>query len=164
MGEPRHTGPMRPVPPACVELLARFEGFSPTAIDDVGRKSIGYGHDIFRPDDPLLTKTISKAEGLALAAADLKDTARRLEGAMGDHIVAKLTDGQWAAVIDLAYNIGIGRFEGSTLYAKIHAGDFAGVPQEFDRWAYAKVDGIETKLDGLVKRRAAERALWEGKV
>ena len=66
-------------------------------------------------------------------------------------------------MIDLSYNIGIGRFEGSTMYAKIHAGDLAGVPPEFDRWVYAKVDGVETRLDGLVKRRAAERALWEGR-
>ena len=42
---------------------------------------------------------------------------------------------------------------------KANTGDWAGACKELDRWVYAK--GI--KLNGLVKRRAAERAMCEGR-
>lgn len=67
------------------------------------------------------------------------------------------SDDQFAAMVSLAYNIGIGAFRDSTLLRKFNAGDEIGAAKEFDRWnkAGGKV------LPGLVIRRAAERHLFE---
>lgn len=75
-----------------------------------------------------------------------------------DCIRPPLTDGQKAAFISFAYNVGNGAFCGSTLARKANAGDMAGACAELDRWVYAK----GKKLPGLVTRRATERQWCEG--
>ena len=67
--------------------------------------------------------------------------------------------GPLAASVDLAYNIGTTAFCASTIAKKFNAGDFAGACAEFSRWV--KAGG--RVLPGLVKRRAYDRALCEGK-
>lgn len=66
---------------------------------------------------------------------------------------------QIAALISFAYNVGTGALADSTLLRKLRAKDVAGAAAEFDRWN--KAGGHV--LPGLVKRRAAERALFERK-
>lgn len=68
-----------------------------------------------------------------------------------------LTDGQRAAFVSFAFNVGEGAFCGSTLVRKANAGDIAGACAELSRWIYAK----GKQLPGLIKRRAAERQLCE---
>lgn len=68
-----------------------------------------------------------------------------------------LTDGQRAAFLSFAFNVGEGAFCGSTLVRKANAGDMAGACAELSRWAYAG----GKQLPGLIKRRAAERQLCE---
>ncbi len=70
-----------------------------------------------------------------------------------------LTQGQWDALSSFVYNLGPGALEKSTLLRLLNAGDYSGAAAQFDRWVYAS----GKKLSGLVKRRAAERALFEGK-
>ncbi|UUE96178.1 lysozyme [Comamonas thiooxydans] len=70
---------------------------------------------------------------------------------------APLTDGQRAALLSFAFNVGDDAFCRSTLVRKANAGDFDGACAELSRWIYAS--GKE--LPGLVKRRAAERQLCE---
>jgi lysozyme len=74
-------------------------------------------------------------------------------------VTVPLTDDQKAALADFIYNLGTGAFAGSTLLAKLNAGDTAAAGAEFPKWIYA--NGIELK--GLVTRRAAEQALFVGK-
>ena len=45
----------------------------------------------------------------------------------------------------------------STLLKKLNAGDYSGAAAEFDKWVFAG----KVKLNGLVKRRASERQLFE---
>ena len=68
-----------------------------------------------------------------------------------------MTDGQKAAFLSFAFNVGAQKFCGSTLVKKANQGDMPGACAELSRWTYA--GGRE--LPGLVKRRAAERALCE---
>ncbi|UNV89510.1 MULTISPECIES: lysozyme [unclassified Comamonas] len=70
---------------------------------------------------------------------------------------APLTDGQRAAFLSFAFNVGDDAFCRSTLVRKANAGDIDGACAELSRWTYA--GGKE--LPGLVKRRAAERQLCE---
>lgn len=68
----------------------------------------------------------------------------------------KLTQHQFDALVDFTFNVGCGNFRGSTLLKKLNQGDVSGAANEFPKWQYAggKV------LAGLVRRRAAEKALF----
>lgn len=73
-------------------------------------------------------------------------------------ITRSMTQGQFDAMVDLAYNIGVGAFRGSTLVRKFNVGDVAGAADEFARWNRS---GGKVLL-GLRRRRAANRALFLG--
>lgn len=77
------------------------------------------------------------------------------------------TVNQAAALICLAYNIGVGVHDGvkgdladSTLLAKFNAGDIQSAADHFLDWVYIHKDGKPVKLDGLLTRRKTERALF----
>lgn len=67
-----------------------------------------------------------------------------------------LTDNQFSALVSFSYNLGLGALSKSTLLKKLNAKDYAGAATEFKRW----VRGGGKVLPGLVKRRAAEKALF----
>lgn len=71
----------------------------------------------------------------------------------------ELTPEQLAALTSFAYNVGTQAYCGSTLAKRVNRGELPGACAELERWVYAK--GI--KLPGLVNRRAAERAMCEGR-
>lgn len=73
-------------------------------------------------------------------------------------ITRSMTQGQFDAMVDLAYNIGVAAFQGSTLVRKFNAGDIQGAADEFPRWNRS---GGKVLL-GLRRRRAADRALFLG--
>ncbi|NMV37256.1 lysozyme [Ralstonia insidiosa] len=100
-------------------------------------------------------KSYSPAECRAQLDQDL---ARHAEGVM-NCIKAPLTTGQKIAFVDLAYNVGVGAVCNSTLARKANAGDMAGACAELSKWTRA---GGQV-LPGLVRRRAAERDLCEGR-
>jgi lysozyme len=90
------------------------------------------------------------------ADADLEYRMKGV-GAHVDSLVAvSITDEQKGALCDLAYNIGLGAFERSTLLACVNVGHMQGAADQFKVWT--KSNGVE--LPGLVKRRDAERALF----
>lgn len=87
------------------------------------------------------------------------DLLRRMTGIgqIVDRLVTvPITEEMKAALCDFTYNEGEGNLARSTLIAKLNAGDVQGAADEFPKWDLA--DGQE--LGGLVKRRAAERALF----
>jgi lysozyme len=60
------------------------------------------------------------------------------------------------AMVSFAFNVGLGNLQSSTLRMKFNRGDYQGAADEFLKWTKAggKV------LNGLVRRREAERALF----
>lgn len=58
--------------------------------------------------------------------------------------------------MSFSFNLGTGALRTSNLLAKLNTGDILGAANEFDRWVYA---GGQV-LCGLVRRRAAEKALF----
>jgi lysozyme len=75
-----------------------------------------------------------------------------------------LTKGQQAAAVSFTYNVGVNAFCSSTFARKLRAGDPTAC-LEVERWIYAtKPDGARIVLPGLVKRRATERAICEGRM
>lgn len=77
--------------------------------------------------------------------------------AIAKNVKPAITQGQYDALASFTYNVGAANLSRSTLLSKLNAGDCYGAAREFDRWVYAK----GRKLPGLIKRRAAERAMFE---
>lgn len=66
------------------------------------------------------------------------------------------TQNQFDALVDFAYNLGIGNLRSSTLLRKHKTGDYVGAASEFKRWNHAA--GVV--LAGLTTRRLKEAALY----
>ena len=73
-------------------------------------------------------------------------------------VKVELTQNQFDALVDFAYNAGVGALQKSTLLKKVNAGKFDEVPAEFMKWT----KGGGKELPGLVRRRRAEVKLWRG--
>lgn len=135
---------------AGLELIKHFEGCKLTAYRcPAGVLTIGYGSTGVHVKPGM---TISQQEAEQMLLGDL---ARFVVG-VSEVVRADMTQGQFDALVSFAFNLGLGALRGSTLLAKFKAGDVAGAAKEFHRWnrAGGKV------LDGLTKRREAERALF----
>lgn len=95
----------------------------------------------------------TRDECIAVMGASLYRHALELDKCIG----RPLTLGEAKAVLSWSYNVGVHNACSSTLMRKVNGGQpFCA---EFDRWVYAK----GRKLSGLVSRRAAERAMCEGR-
>lgn len=117
--------------------------------DPIGRMAVCYGHD----DQAMKWGqrfTLEQCE--TMLYDDLLKHTKALEC-----IKRPLSDGQKAAFVSFAFNVGNGAFCSSTLVRKANAGDIQGACTELDRWVYAG----GKRLPGLITRRATERALCE---
>ena len=100
-----------------------------------------------------MKQAFSRDECVALLGASLYAHAVELDKCIHRPIERH----EAAAILSWAYNVGTGAACKSTLVRKLNAGQ--PFCSELSKWVYAK--GI--KLPGLVKRRAAERAMCEGR-
>ena len=144
--------------PAAFTLIKFFEGFRASAyLCAAGKRTIGYGHVLL--GDENLPKQISREQADHLLRNDVEAVARVVALA----IECPLTQGQFDALVSLAFNIGTTAFLKSTLARKLNLGDdLESCASEFLRWHKATVGGKKIALDGLTRRRAAERALFLG--
>lgn len=126
--------------------------------DTAGNWTIGFGHKML-PSDPLVHQAIDLITAARLLDADLYKAAMQLASCLGAKS-ATLSDGQWGALVDFVFNLGIGAFEGSTIHDIIVHGDLAAAPEQIERWDHGRVGGVEEVLAGLARRRAAEIQLW----
>lgn len=152
---------MRPIPLAVLPLIHEFEqgpdgGFAPQRyLDPVGKPTIGYGHLLSGPSDPLWDAVLDQGSADQLAMKDQTIAAEGVCASLGDAIDT-INDNQYAALIDFTFNVGEGAFAGSTMCRMIRNGSILAAANEFDKWVYA--DG--KVLPGLQRRRAAERTLY----
>jgi lysozyme len=102
--------------------------------------------------------------GMTRADADalLDEDIARVERQLAAVLDVKVTENQWAALVSLAYNVGVGapggRFDlaDSQLLQNLRRGEIAEAAGEFLDWNL--VGG--KPLDGLTRRRETERALF----
>ena len=95
---------------------------------------------------------ITEEEGLELLMLDIA----KFERGVNRLIDAPLNQNQFDALTSFAFNLGNGSLQASTLRKKVNREDYEGAADEFPRWVFAG----GRKLNGLVKRRYAERALF----
>jgi lysozyme len=144
-----------------LSLIASFEGWRGDLYDDVaGNATIGYGHLVHAGPVTAADRGgpygngITQAQGLALLHGD----AARMVEAVRSSVTVPLTQDQFDALVSFTYNVGAGAFEGSTLLRLLNAGDYAGARAQFAVWDKAGGQVVP----GLVRRRAAEAALFGG--
>lgn len=148
----------RPIPRACIDLVKSFEGYHTQLPDG---SCMAYLDTLAQP--PVWTIGFGCTEGIKQGMIMTRDAAeealaRELEkhAEIVDRVVTvPIGENNRSALISFQYNTG--GLPKSTLLKKLNSGDFDGAAREFERWN--KAGGKIYK--GLVRRRAAERALFE---
>jgi len=136
------------------DLIKKYEGLKLTSyLCPAGVPTIGWGHTY----GVKLNRTISVEEAEVLLDHDYQEA----EDDVLEVVTVPLTENQLGALTSFVFNLGQGALKASTLRRKLNSGDYTGAADEFNRWVYSKVNGVGTKLNGLVKRRADERKLFE---
>lgn len=136
-----------------IDLIKRFEGFrSQSYLCPAGVWTIGYGTTRIKgqPVRPGMRCTEQQAEEY------LRDDLEYFEDAVQQLVKVPLNQFQFDALVSFTYNLGEGNLGKSTLLRKLNQKDYKGAADEFLRWN--KSGG--TVLGGLVRRRAAERDLF----
>lgn len=147
---------MRPITEIGLNLIKRFEGFSPTVyICPAGYPTIGYGH-LVRPEEHERFR-----DGVSeIWAADLlKHDVRSAEGAVLRLITVPLTDGQFDALVSFTFNLGSGALQRSTLRRSINRSQHSEVPAQLCKWVWA----AGQRSSGLIRRRRAEAQRYTAK-
>jgi lysozyme len=148
---------------AALDLICEFEGFVNHWYPDPAHgwkvPTCCYGHTDAAGEPQYVAtkaKTFTKAEGRAILERDLAATAAKVR----QSVKVELNANQFGALVSLAFNIGHGAFGRSTLVKKLNKGDYESAANEFGRW----VNAGGKKLNGLVRRRAAEATLFRSGV
>jgi lysozyme len=135
-------------------LIRQSEGLRLESYRDaVGVWTIGYGHTSAAGAPEVVPgQHISREEANAILRRDVEAFADGVRQALSRRIGAQ----QFSALVSFAYNVGLGAFRRSSVLNAVNAGEDAAVPQRLSLWV--KAGG--RRLPGLVKRRAAEAALY----
>lgn len=138
---------------AGIALIKRFEGFSSVPYKcPAGKMTIGYGH-VIQPGESF--QHITEQEATELLLRDLV----KYETAVSLLVKVPLTPGQFDALVSFTYNLGPSALKSSTLLKRLNEGQYEVAGDNFQRWV--NVNG--KPMNGLVRRRAAEWALFTGK-
>jgi len=117
-------------------------------LDEGGVPTIGYGHT----KGVKLGQKITKEQAEQFLIWDIQDA----EANVNQYVRVPLTQNQFDACVDLAFNIGGFAFRDSTLVRKLNDLNYSGASYEFARWN--KDNG--KVIGGLVKRRQLETDLF----
>ncbi len=148
----------RPIHEKGIRLTKVSEGFMPRLYNDAASYcSVAYGHLVKKApcdgqEPPEFRRGISESRGESLLVQDL----RRAQLAVMGMVTTALSDGQYAALCDFTYNVGVGNLQKSTLLKVVNAGEHERVPFQFRRWI--KANGKESAV--LKTRREREIQLY----
>ena len=138
-----------------LKLLKSFEGCRLTAYRDaVGVLTIGYGST-----GPHVT------EGLKITQTEaerlLRNDVSHFERGVRESVKVSINQNEFDALVCFSFNVGLNAFRNSTLLNVLNKNaDRTVVASEFSRWT--KADG--KVLEGLIKRREAEKQLFLRKI
>jgi len=136
-----------------VELVKGFEGLRRRAarLGD-GGWTIGYGHARTAREGVV----IGPEDAEALLYYDLSIVAERVEA----WTFTPLNQNQFEALTAFAFNIGLENFRTSEVLRHVNAGRPLDAAAALERWSLADIGGDTQVVDALVRRRAAEKALF----
>lgn len=136
-----------------VAAIRQFEGFRATAYQDaVGVWTLGFGD----------TNGVLPGQTVTYAFADLALRAELQEKAAGISRLMNpvLTQPQFDACLDFAFNLGVQALAGSSLLRYLNSGYMNSAANEFPKWDHA----AGKELAGLKIRRFAERSWFLGEL
>ncbi len=136
-----------------LNLIKGYEGLRMSAHYTPNEEwTVGYGH------------TSSARHGMNVTEIDaerlLRDDVQPIEALIADTVRAPLNQNEHDAVVSLIFNIGEANWRRSTVLRKLNEGDKLAAAKAFEMWSRARVNGELVTLDGLVRRRAAEKSLF----
>ena len=136
---------------AGVQFIASNEGYAAHVYNDAGKQAIGYGHDLLPGES--FPDGVTQQEALDILGRDCAKVDEAMQ-VMVEHglIPADVTQGQWDALADFAFNMGP-----QALRVMLGHG-WNQVPTEILRWGFV----AHVKNAGLLARRQKELALWLG--
>ena len=115
--------------------------------------TIGYGHTGPEVVEGL---QITQDQAEQYLAQDIKQAEANVNAVV--HV--ELTQEEFDALVDFAFNCGCRNLDSSTLMKKLNAGDYEGASHEFIKWDMA----AGHHMSGLLKRREAETAMFISKL
>jgi lysozyme len=125
--------------------------------DQVGLDTIGVGHLVQPGENWPATITMQQAEDL------LKSDLAKYEANVNKQVKVELSQWEFDALVSLAFNIGNGNFNKSSVLRYLNMGDKATAAGWFKVWNKAKKNGKLITLPVLTNRRAREiRVFLEG--
>lgn len=153
-----------------IALIREFEGFFSKAYKcPAGVWTIGYGSTHYEDGQAVKSgDVISQAYAEKLLQHDVAVIERQLIRALNaDEII--VSQGQFDALVDFAYNLGASKLVNSTLWKKLKAKDYESAANEFLIWNKIKVKNIVNgqvvgfklvEVKGLTRRRQSEQKLF----
>lgn len=137
---------------AGLALIKRYEGCSLKAYRLPGEEfwTIGYGD---------YGAHVRPGQHITQHEADrrLRDRLEEFEAGVARMLTTHVNDNRFSALVCLAYNIGLGNFESSTVLRQTNARHFRLAAAAFSMW----VRGMGgRRLLGLIRRRASEARLY----
>ena len=137
------------ISPEGLAFIKRSEGCSLTAyLDSVKVPTIGVGHT----RGVKLGDTCTEEQADQYLLDDLESVYSDIEAL----VEVPLSQGQFDALCSFVFNLGGPALRGSTLLKLLNAGNYDAAKAQFGKWVKAG----QQVLPGLVKRRAAEAAMF----
>lgn len=138
---------------AALDLIASFEGFRARAAKTPdGRWTLGFGH------------AATAREGLSVSRAEAEDLLRwdlrPVEDLVRQSALTPLNQNQFDALVSFAFNIGLSNFATCDVLRYLNQGQPIAAALAMHAWRRARVNGRVLVIDALVRRRAAEAALF----
>jgi GH24 family phage-related lysozyme (muramidase) len=136
-----------------LNLIKGYEGLRMSAHYTPNEEwTVGYGH------------SSTARHGMSVTEGDaerlLRTDVQPIEKTIADTVRAPLNQNEHDAIVSLIFNIGEENWKRSTVLRKLNEGDKLAAARAFEMWTKARVNGELVQLDGLVRRRAAEKSLF----
>lgn len=136
-------------PALAAGFISSFEGCKLTAYKcAAGVWTIGYGHTQGVREGDTCTQD--------LANSWLIDDIRETQLLLAHYVNVPVSEGEFIALVSLAFNVGVGALMKSKLLRKLNSGDRDGAAEEFLDFDIAN----GKKVAGLTRRRKAEHDLF----
>jgi lysozyme len=128
-----------------LKMTEQFEGCRLDSYQDsAGVWTVGFGHTLgVQPG-----QTITQLQAEAFLLQDMQRAVKYVNML----VKVPLTQGEFDALVDFAFNVGCGALADSTLLKLLNAGDYSGAANQFDAWDHAAGQVVA----GLLRRRQAE--------
>ena len=136
-------------PAQAAGFISSFEGCRLTAYRcSAGVWTIGYGHTKDVKEGDVCTEDQAKAW--------LIDDIRETQTLLAHYVNVPVSEGEFVALVSLAFNVGVGALMKSKLLRKLNSGDREGAAEEFLDFDLAN----GKRISGLTRRRKAEHDLF----